>query len=184
MNKEKIILADDDIESVNFLFKLRIPSLVVGLILGLALSFVTSRFEEVLSKNVSVVFFIPLVVYLAAAVGTQTQSIYARDLKGEKASFKKYFFKESLLGILFGSIFGLIIFPISLIWLHDLKLALAVMLSLFGAIAIAPIVALIVTQVLQLEHKDPAVGSGPIATVIQDTMSIVIFGLIASILLL
>lgn len=184
MNKEKIILADDDTESVAFLFKLRIPSLVAGLILGIILSFVTSRFEEVLSKNIAVAFFIPLVVYLADAVGTQTQNIYARDLKGGKASFKKYLAKESILGISFGLLFGLLVLPITLLWFKNLELAITVALSLFGAIASAPIIALVVTEALQLKHKDPAVGSGPIATVVQDTTSVLIFGLIASALIL
>jgi Mg/Co/Ni transporter MgtE len=37
---------------------------------------------------------------------------------------------------------------------------------------------------LQLEHSDPAVGAGPIATVVQDTVSILIFGFIASAIIL
>jgi magnesium transporter len=184
MDKQKMTLADDNTQSVGFLFRLRLPSLVIGLLLGMVLSFVTSRFEEVLSKNVSVAFFIPFVVYLADAVGTQTQNIYSRDLKEGKASFKKYFIKESLLGIFFGLIFSAISAPIILILFKSSKLALAVALALFGAIASAPIIALGVTEILQLEHKDPAVGAGPIATVIQDTVSVMIYGLIASAILL
>ncbi len=181
---QRIILADDDTESIGFLFRLRIPSLVVGLVLGIVLSFVVSRFEEVLSKNVAVAFFIPLVVYLADAVGTQTQNVYARDLKGGKTSFKKYFVKEGMLGIVFGLVFGLLVIPIILFWFQDFDLAFTVSLSLFGAVASAPLIALAVTEVLQLEHKDPAVGSGPIATVLQDTASVLIYGLIASAIIL
>ena len=55
---------------------------------------------------------------------------------------------------------------------------------MFAAVLVAPLVALLVTETLQLEHSDPAVGSGPIATVIQDTLSILIFGLIASAIIL
>ena len=55
---------------------------------------------------------------------------------------------------------------------------------MLASIAIAPIVALLVTEFLSLEHSDPAVGSGPIATVIQDTLSILIYGIIASAIIL
>ncbi len=55
--------------------------------------------------------------------------------------------------------------------------------AMFFTVTIAPLVALLVTEVLQLEHKDPAVGSGPIATVIQDTLSVLIYGLVASAIL-
>jgi len=72
--------ADDDIISVNRLARMRIPSLMIGLFLGIILSFVTSRFEDLLSTNIRIAFFIPFVVYMADATGTQTQSIYARDL--------------------------------------------------------------------------------------------------------
>ena len=88
MENKKIEYADDDTESVKLLLRLRLPPLAVGLVLGLALSFVVSRFEEVIAADVSVAFFIPVIVYLAAAVGNQTQSIYTRDLKTGKANFQ------------------------------------------------------------------------------------------------
>jgi len=182
--QKKIVLADDDKETVGFLFKMRLPSLIVGLFLGMALSFFTSRFEEVLSKNVSVAFFIPLVVYLADAVGTQTQSIYTRALKDGKANFKGYLFKEWLLGIFFGIVFSLLSALIIFLWFKSVPLTWAVSLAMFSAVSSAPIVALIVTEGLQLERKDPAVGAGPIATVIQDTASVCIYGIIASLILL
>ena len=184
MDKDAIKYADDDTESVRFLLRLRIPSLAVGLLLGLVLSFVTSRFEEVLAANISVAFFIPFVVYLAAAVGAQTQSIYVRDLKTGKASFRKYLFKEGALGIILGAIFGLVTAFIIGLWFGSKELAMAVALSTFGAVALAPLIALVVTEILQLEHTDPAVGAGPIATVIQDTVSVLIYGLIASAIIL
>ncbi|MFA5136079.1 MAG: magnesium transporter [Patescibacteria group bacterium] len=184
MSKEKIQYADDDHEPVALLLRLRLPSLLIGLSLGLGLSFVTSRFEDVLNKNIQVAFFIPFVVYLASAVGEQTQSIYARDLKSGKASFRKYLIKESFLGLILGLIFSLIILPIIMIWFGSSKLAYTVCFATFGAVATAPLIALLVTELLQLEHTDPAVGAGPLATVIQDTVSVVIYGFIASAILL
>lgn len=184
MSQERIQYADDDTESVWWLVRLRSPSLVIGLVLGVLLSFVTSRFEEVLSQNIKVAFFIPFIVYMADAVGTQTQDIYARDLKTGKASFKKYLVKETFLGIIFGAAAGVMSAAIAAVWFSSAELTFAVSLAMFGAIAVAPVVALIVTEFLQLERKDPAVGAGPIATVIQDTLSVLIYGLIASAIIL
>lgn len=180
----KIEFADDDTQSVRFLFWLRIPSLIIGLVMGIFLSFATSRFEEVLSQNVSLAFFIPFIVYLADAVGTQTQNIYARDLKSNKAEFKNYLIKEGVLGIIFGLIFGLAAAAFVMLWHQSFELALAVSLSLFLACASAPIIAMLVTQFLKLEHTDPAAGAGPLATVIQDTISVLIYGFISSAILL
>jgi len=183
MTGRRITYAEDETKSVAQLVRIRLPSIAIGLLLGLGLSFVTSRFEEVLSRNVQVAFFIPLVVYLADAIGTQTQSIYTRDLRSGKASFKQYLGKEIGLGLIFGATCSILSTPVTLVWFGSSQLTLAVGLALFFAVALAPLVALLVTEVLQLEHSDPAVGAGPIATVIQDTLSVVIFGFIATVIL-
>ena len=184
MSNQKIRYADDDTTTILDLVRMRIPSLGLGLLLGILLSFVTSRFEEVLMHNVQVAFFIPFIVYMADAVGTQTQSIYIRDLKTKKASFHRYLVKESFIGILFGAMASSIAAAVTWFWLKTPLLTLAVSLAMFVAISIAPLVALFIAEFLELEHTDPAVGAGPIATVIQDTLSVVIFGLIASLIML
>jgi magnesium transporter len=175
-----ILYADDDKVSIKNLLILRTPSLILGLLLGLALSFVTSRFELVLSEQIALAFFIPFVVYMSDAVGTQTQSIYTRDLKTGKANFKTYLFKEFVVGIILGLVFSLATFFLIQIWFHANDLAIAVGLGLFAAIASAPLIALIISELLQIEHEDPAVWAGPIATIIQDAVSVVIYGLIAT----
>ena len=184
MKNTSIQYADDDKTPLKSLVKMRIPSLMIGFFLGILLSFVTSRFEEVLTKDVKIVFFLPFIVYMAAAVGTQTQSIYIRDLKSGKASFKKYLVKESALGIILGIVSSIIAGAVTLVWLGSLELAQAVGLGMFGAVISAPLVALVTAEVLELEHTDPAVGAGPIATIIQDTLSILIFGFVASAIVL
>lgn len=183
-NKEKIEYADDDFESVGTLFRLRAPTLLLGLLLGIGISFAVSQFDEVLKRDIRVAFFLPFIVYLASAVGTQTEAIYSRDLKSGRARFTHYLWKEPILGILFGVVFGLFAGGAAYIWLGSYLLALSVATSTFAAIAIAPLVALIVTEVFQMIGEDPAVGSGPIATVLQDMTSIIIYGFVSSWILL
>lgn len=182
--KNKLQYADDDYESVGTLFAIRGPSLLLGLILGIGISFVTSSFEKVLEKNVQVAFFLPFVVYIADAIGTQTEAIYTRDLKSGRAKFSNYLRKELALGIIFGVLFGGVSGLISLLWLHNQLLSLSVAVACFLAITTAPLVALIVAHTIQAMHKDPASGTGPIATVIQDLLSVVIYGAVASVILL
>lgn len=180
----KIQYAEDDHESISLLLKLRIPSLLVGLGMGILLSFTTSRFEGVLRENIALAYFIPFIVYISSAVGTQTQSIYIRDLKTGRADFRKYLFKETVAGLILGVMFAIIVAPIILYWFQSGQMATAISLATLVAIASAPLVALIVTEILQIEHTDPAVGAGPIATVIQDIITVVIYGLIASAIIL
>ncbi|MCK9360953.1 magnesium transporter [Patescibacteria group bacterium] len=184
MKRFRILYADDDTSSVRRLIRLRAPSILLGLILGIILAFVFSRFEEVLSKDIRVAFFIPFVVYIAAAVGAQTQSIFARDLKSGHASFKKYLSKEISVGLILGLVSAVVSALIAFIWFQEAALASVVGIAMLLAVSIAPLVALLVTESLQIEHLDPAVGAGPIATVIQDTLSVLIYGLVASFILL
>ena len=184
MKIRRILYADDDTDSVNRLLRMRIPALLIGMTIGIFLSFITSRFEVLLSKNIQVAFFIPFIVYMADAVATQTQNIYTRDLRTGKPSFKKYLIKETLLGLFLALASALIVAAITFVWFHSTKLTMAVSLGMFGTIVLAPVVALIVTELLQLEKTDPAVSGGPIATVILDALSILIYGFIASAILL
>lgn len=179
-----MLYADDDYESIRTLLKVRTPALVIGLVLGIGISLLTSRFEEVLSRHIEVAFFLPFIVYIAAAIGTQTEAIYSRDLKTGKAKFMNYFRKELLLGIIYGISFGLVSGGVAFVWLSNNLLAMSVAISTCLAIAVAPLVALFVTHLLQVMHKDPAAGSGPIGTVIQDMTSILIYGIVSSIIIL
>jgi magnesium transporter len=184
MRSKKISYADDDTKSLWGLLRLRSPSLLLGLFLGVLLSFMTSQFKEVLTQNIEVAFFIPFVVYMADAIGTQTQAIYARDLRSGKVHFRNYLIKESQIGFIIGAVSSAIVAGITFFWFGSLKLTLATSLAMFFSVACAPLVALCVTEIFQLEHSDPAAGAGPIATVIQDTLSVVIYGLVASYIIL
>lgn len=185
MNHERpIVYADDDTEPTGMLLRLRVPVLVIGLFLGVLISFLTSRFEEVLAHDVRIAFFLPFIVYMAAALGSQTEAIYASDLKTGKAKFHNYLVKESLIGIAVGVGFGIVSGIIVSWWMNSVELGLAVGLSLFAALLIAPIVGLLTTHASQWLREDPSVESGPIGTVIQDMVSVVIYGTICSAILL
>lgn len=181
---KKVFYVDDDYESIATIFKLRAPSLIIGLLLGVAISFIVSNFEKVLAANVHVAFFIPFIVYIAAAVGSQTQAIYARDLKSGRAKFSTYLHKEFLLGLLFGLLFGLFAGFIVLWWLQDILLSVSIALSAFIAVSTAPLVAVLITHSFQSAQKDPAASSSPIVTVIQDMISVIIYGIVTSLIIL
>ena len=179
-----MLIADDDYESIGLLLKIRAPSLLIGLVLGSGISFATSRFAEVLTQSVQVAYFLPFIIYIADSIGSQTEAIYSRSLEKGEAKFGTYLVKESMLGIIFGIAFGTLASVAVLMWLDNGLLAKSIAIATFLAIASAPVTALIVTQACQFIHEDPAAGSGPIATVIQDMISVIIYGTVCSAILL
>lgn len=175
-------LIDEAHGRIGKLFRLRLPWLIVGLLGGTAASFLVSRFEQVLAENIGVAFFLPMIVYMSDAVGTQTETIFVRTLAREKFNFYKYILKEALIGALIGVTLGLLIGMIASIWL-GIGIGFTVGLAMFINITIAPIVAIIIPEILFKERNDPALGAGPITTVIQDFISLLIYFSVATVII-
>jgi magnesium transporter len=62
----------------------------------------------------------------------------------------------------------------------DLRLAAAVALALFVAGALATGIGLLLPWLLHRLGLDPAYGSGPLATIIQDVLGLAVYGLTES----
>jgi magnesium transporter len=61
----------------------------------------------------------------------------------------------------------------------DTNVVLAVAIALFAACSTATLAAMFLPWLLQRAHLDPAFGSGPLATVIQDLLSLLIYFAVA-----
>lgn len=166
-------------QKLSFIFRIRLPWLVLGLLGGTVASLVVSRYEEVLSENISLAFFVPIIVYMSDALGTQTEMIFIRELATAKVAFWRYLVKESFVGLVLGLFIGSLTGLIAYVWLSSTAIAMIVGISMVINMGLAPMVALLVTESLYKEHADPAIGSGPFATVIQDVLSLVIYFLVA-----
>jgi magnesium transporter len=161
-------------EPVGRRFIHRLPWLLVGLAGALFAAVIVGSFETSLEANVMLAFFVPGVVYLADAVGTQTEALVIRGMSAG-VRFRQMRRRELLTGLLVGLALAAAFLPIGWgIW-RDLDLALAVSLSLLAACTVATAVAMALPWVLDRMGRDPAFGSGPLATVIQDLLSILIY---------
>src|SRR5574344_1672680 len=69
---------------IDHLIEHRIPWLVLGLLGGIISTVIISNYEEILSSDIRIAFFITVIVYLSDAVGSQTESVYVRALAGGK----------------------------------------------------------------------------------------------------
>lgn len=170
-------------EPVEHLIQDRLPWLFIGLFGGIATTLIVSKYEALLAADIRLAFFIPIIVYLSDAVGTQTETIYVRVLDSKKINFKRYILKETLVGFGLGIVFGLLLGLFALLWLRSITLALTIALTLIINQTLAPMLAVLIPKFLQTTHKDPALGAGPVATIIQDLFSILIYFAIAYIIL-
>ena len=74
-----------------------------------------------------------------------------------------------------GLILAIIVGPLALLRWDGSDVAIAVALSVFAACSVATLVAMLLPGILQRLGQDPAFGSGPLATVVQDILSIAIY---------
>lgn len=167
-------------ESVPRRFWHRLPWLAFGLAGSVGAATIVSGFEETLSENIMLAFFLPGIVYMADAVGTQTEALVIRGLSVGVA-IRQVVRRELLTGLLVGLALASMFLPIVLLGWGDVEIAVSVSLSLFAACSTATAVALSFPWILNRLAMDPAYGSGPLATVVQDLLSIIIYFLIAGI---
>jgi magnesium transporter len=152
----------------------RLPWLFVGLAGALLAALIVAGSEEALTANVAVAFFLPGIVYLADAVGTQTETVVIRGLS-VGVSIRRVVWRELLTGLLVGVALAVVFVPIGLLLWDETDVVVATALALFVASSTATVVAMGLPWLLSRLGRDPAFGSGPVATVIQDLASLVIY---------
>jgi magnesium transporter len=154
----------------------RLPWLFVGLAGSIVATWIVARFEERLSAHIAVAFFIPAIVYLADAVGTQTEAVVVRGLSFLHApSFSRLLVGEVSAGMIVGGTLGAVVLPLVYLGFGDARLAAAVAMAVAVAASLATVCGLVFPWVLARLDKDPAFGSGPVATVLQDVLSLAIY---------
>jgi magnesium transporter len=161
----------------------RLPWLIVGLGIGFISSLIVSRFEQFLNTNVEIAFFISMIAYMSGAMSTQSETMFIRAVTVLKINIGRYLVRELFVGIIIGAIVGVLAGLGAYILSHSVEVALAVGLALLISMSVATVLACVVPWVIKSLGRDPAIGSGPFATAIQDLLSITIYFLIAHVIL-
>jgi magnesium transporter len=159
----------------------RLPWLVVGLGGSMLAAFVMSRFEHALEDHLAIAFFVPAIVYLADAIGTQTEAIVVRGLSLSRLSLRHLLADEIRTGLIIGLTLGALALPLVALVFGEPRLAIAVAASIVVAGALATSIGLLLPWLFQRAGSDPALGSGPVATILQDVLSLLIYFAIVSI---
>lgn len=164
--------------------KHRILWLIIGLFGGMFAAKVIGFFEGTLEKQIILAVFIPLVVYIADAVGTQLEAFVLRDFSSfRKLNFWKYFMKQLSIVTVISLILGVIVMLLSFVIYQKIGIAFILGIAVFAASLSSIFTGLIMPFILRMLNQDPASGSGPIGTIIQDILSVSIYFIVAYLLL-
>ncbi|MFW5853016.1 MAG: magnesium transporter [Patescibacteria group bacterium] len=161
---------------VSLYFKKRAPWLLLGLMGGLLAAGIIGIFEEMLAEIVLIAAFLPAVVYMADAVGAQSQVIFVRSLTiGNGWSLFGYIRREIMVGLLLGSSIGLLSFILISFFWGNLLAGLVLGLSFLLTTTIAVGIGLFMPWIFWRLGADPAVTAGPFTTLLSDIVSIVVY---------
>jgi magnesium transporter len=153
----------------------RLPWLFVGVAGSAVAALVMAQFEAVLRAHLVLIFFLPGIVYIADAIGTQTEAIAVRGLSISRSSLSTLLMGELWTGLLIGAILGGTSFLALWAVMGDSQLALTVAIAVFAASGLATGIGLVLPWTFHKLGFDPAYGSGPLATVIQDVLSLLVY---------
>lgn len=153
----------------------RLPWLLVGLGGSMLATLVVASFEQMLVAKPTVAVFVPGLVYLADAVGNQSENVAIRSLSLSHMGLRRLLDSELRTGSLIGLVLAALAFPV--IWLAcgELALASAVTLALACASVVATVLGMLLPWLFGRLGADPAYASGPLATILQDMISLLIY---------
>lgn len=154
---------------------LRLPWLIAGLMLSSVATVLMKHFEEVLAANLIVALFIPAIIYITDAVGTQTEAAAVRGLSLTRRPLATIMLKEIATGALIGAMLGLLAFAMVWAVFGDLPVAAGVAASLMAGAVSASMIGLLLPWALSKLNVDPAFGSGPMATVLQTVLTVLLY---------
>ena len=153
----------------------RLPWLLVGLAGSAAATAAMAGMERVLQAHIAVAFFVPALVYLADAIGTQTETVAVRGLSLTRAGLAPLLAGELRTGMLIGLVLGALAFAPVWLAFGELRLAAAVALSIFAAGTVANGIGMLFPWMLHRLGFDPAYGTGPGSTIVQDVCTILVY---------
>jgi magnesium transporter len=177
-----------EIESIDTpiskLVKVRFPSLFLGLVGGLIAAMIVTNFEDLLNSYIVLASFIPAIVYLTDAVGTQSQTLVVRLLAVEpRFSRMRCMIREIKIGATLGAVFAIMLFVAEILGWQQIKLGAVISAAVFFSMVFQAFFATYFSIILDKFKKDPAVASGPLATIISDITTITVYFGVAMLIL-
>lgn len=165
----------------------RLPWLLVGLAMGTLTAWVISRFSGLISEEVYLAAFMPLILGTGGIVGNQSSTVLIRGIATGRLNPKQWVqivWKQIQVGVLLGVTVALLLGVIVYLMISNNPwigptVALAILLGIVAAAVWSVLVPLILTWF----HIDPAVASQPFVTTSIDVVSALIYFSTASLLL-
>ncbi|MRI84065.1 MAG: magnesium transporter [Nitratiruptor sp.] len=152
--------------------------LLINLGTAILASLVIGLFDETIQKYVALAVLMPIVASMGGNAGTQTLTVVVRKLALGEIDWqnaKRALFKETLIALLNGIIFALIMGIIAWVWFQDQMLGVVIALAMVINLLAAGFFGALIPLILKKIGSDPAVGSSVLLTTVTDVVGFFAF---------
>jgi len=158
--------------------KRRLPWILLAIFGEIISGRVINDFSSALQTIVALSFFIPVLMDMGGNVGTQSAAIIVRGLAtGElkTLSIAKNILREAAVGIILGTVNGLLVAAITYVWQGKMLLGLVVGIAMTFNLTLAAMLGTFFPLLWYKLGQDPAVASGPLVTTILDILGLLVY---------
>lgn len=149
----------------------RLAWLAPNILLNLAAASVIAANEATLKEVIALAVFLPIVSDMSGCSGNQAVAVSIRELTLgvlRPRDFVRVLTKEGLVGIINGTLLGILLGAVAAIWKGNLVLGAVVAASLALNTVLSVLLGGLVPLFLKSRKVDPALASGPILTTCTD----------------
>jgi len=170
--------------SATLMIQSRLPWLIVGVIGGTLAASLIGQFEELLSSFIALASFIPVMVYMSDAAGAQTEALIIRSMALDtNLNVRRYLTRELLVATALAAASGLFASFLAYLTRQNLTLGIIIFFALFLSIIASVCINTFAPLILKRFNYDPALATGPLATIFSDIATLAIYLAVALVLL-
>jgi len=149
----------------------RLSWLSVNIILNIVAASVIAVHQDTLSAVIALAVFLPIISDMSGCSGNQAVAVTMRELTLgmlKPVEFLRVISKEAAVGIVNGTLLGVLLGAVAYLWKGNTMLGLVVAAALAANTLVAVCIGGTVPLILRAMKQDPALASGPILTTVTD----------------
>ena len=165
-------------DSVYSTTRSRFVWLLVNLATAVLASWVISLFDATIEQMVSLAVLMPIVASMGGNAGTQSMTVAVRALATRdlgRVNAVRVVLRETLVGLLNGVMFAMIIGGVAYFWFGSGILGLVIAAAMVINMLVAGLFGILVPMALDTFDIDPAVASGAFVTTVTDVVGFFAF---------
>lgn len=149
----------------------RLSFLSINIGLNIIAASVIAFYQDTLQQVIALAIFLPIISDMSGCSGNQAVAVSIRELTLgliKPKEFFRVFYKEAAVGLVNGSVLGLLLFAVAALWQNNVYLGLVVGVALGLNNLVAVCVGGLLPLFARAIRLDPALVSGPLLTTVTD----------------